>query len=329
MERVYRFFNGWHELSSVEKVTVATTLNRCTPPKKAQRESNSALYAINIGISSTIAGILTEIVFYGLDSYKVMQQAGKSAKFAQLFRGALPIAIAGSGPSTGVFFILYNPLRNSLNDRLGPGAEGASVLAASILAGLPSSLLDVPADVVKKHVLLGNIDNPTSKLMSIWETTKHLVRTEGVGRLFLGWRVNLYKDTAFTALEMSLYEAVARAYLTFSPAHQAKNGSITNNVNKVLDADCLNSIEAAGVGSVAGVSTAVVTCPIDCVNTRIKSGELARFSVMSAHVEIVRLDGVRALFRGVAARAVLHGVGATVFWYLKASITQILNGEQQ
>lgn len=156
--------------------------------------------------------------------------------------------------------------------------------------------------------------------MSIWQTTKYLVRTEGVGRLFLGWRVNLYKDTAFTALEMSLYEAVARTYLTFSPSHKA-------SASKVLDADCLNSIEAAGVGSVAGVSTAVVTCPIDCVNTRIKSGELARFGVISAHMEIIRLDGARALFRGVAARAVLHGVGATVFWYLKASITQILNGD--
>jgi len=304
---------------------MATSVNRCTPPKKLQREGNSTLYAINIGISSTIAGILTEILFYGLDSYKVVQQAGKSAKFTQLFRGALPIAIAGSGPSTGVFFVLYNPMRNGLNDRLGPGSEGASVLVASILAGLPSSLLDVPADVVKKHVLLGNLDKPTSKHMSIWETTKHLVRTEGVGRLFLGWRVNLYKDTAFTALEMSLYEAVARAYLTFSPTHQAK---YRNEMNKVLDADCLSSVEAAGVGSVAGVSTAVVTCPIDCVNTRIKSGELARFGVVSAHMEIVRLDGVRALFRGVAARAVLHGVGATVFWYLKASITQMLNGEQ-
>jgi len=35
----------------------------------------------------------------------------------------------------------------------------------------------------------------------------------------------------------------------------------------------LNGYEAAGAGMVSGVATAVLTCPIDCVNTRIKSGE--------------------------------------------------------
>jgi hypothetical protein len=35
----------------------------------------------------------------------------------------------------------------------------------------------------------------------------------------------------------------------------------------------LNEYEAGAVGMVSGVISAVVTCPIDCINTRIKSGD--------------------------------------------------------
>lgn len=285
-----------------------------------QNKWAATVEAVNTGLSATVAGILTEVIFYGLDSYKVVQQAGEKVKFSKLFRGALPIAISGAGPSYGVFFVMYNPLRNVINDRLGPGGESVSVLISSIVAGVPSSIVYVPADVVKKHVLLGTVGKGADgKRPSTWQTTKYLVQTEGVGRLFLGWKANLYKDVAFSAIKMSLYEGLARVYLNYSAS---KNGT----TGEVLDADSLSSVEAAGVGFVSGVCTAIATCPIDCVNSRIKSGELAKFSVTSAHFEIIRKDGVSALFRGVAARSVLLGIGSTVFWYLQASTMHFLTG---
>ena len=288
---------------------------------------SATVEAINTGISATFAGIATELLFYGLDSYKVVQQAGEKVKISKLFRGALPVALAGAGPSYLVFFGLYNPIRNVIDDRMGPGVESASVLVASIVAGIPSSIVYVPADVLKKHVLLGTTaTSADGKVPSLWQTAKHLVKTEGVGRLFLGWRANLYKDVAFSAIKMTMYESLARTYLNLKAA---KDGSTDNSESgHVINADSLNSIEAAGVGFVSGMGTAVATCPIDCVNSRIKSGELAQFGVMRAHLEIIRKDGVAALFRGVVARSILLGVGSTVFWYLQASMMHFITGSE-
>lgn len=112
--------------------------------------------AVNSGVSAALAGILTDVIFYGLDSYKVMLQAGGPVQVSKLFRGALPLAVMGSGPSFGAFFICYNPIRNILNERLGAGQESISVLVASVISGVPSSIVAVPADVVKKYVLLGS-----------------------------------------------------------------------------------------------------------------------------------------------------------------------------
>lgn len=96
--------------------------------------------------SGAIAGVISEILFYGIDSYKVMLQV--SSKVADnnnrgnftasstpmssvfnLFRGAIPIAIMGSGPSFGVFFLCYSPLHDYFT-RL-TNDEPLSVLIAS------------------------------------------------------------------------------------------------------------------------------------------------------------------------------------------------------
>lgn len=160
------------------------------------------------------------------------------------------------------------------------------------------------------------------------------MQTGGVKRLFLGWQANLIKDVPFVGIKMSLYEGMARVYLCLKDKNINKNltsykDGLKDNSTKTttaVNADALNSLEAAGVGFVSGLLTAVLTCPIDCVNSRIKSGELANFGVISAHMEIIRKDGVGALFRGVVPRGAILGLGSTVFWYLQATILHMIPG---
>ena len=85
-------------------------------------------------LGGAAAGVTTELIFYGLDSLKVisrslkhlllyqtmcpklctlihipfskvMQQAGNTKKysFRAMFRGAVPIALLGSAPSVGIY----------------------------------------------------------------------------------------------------------------------------------------------------------------------------------------------------------------------------------
>ena len=115
------------------------------------------------------------------------------------------------------------------------------------------------------------------------------------------------KDVPFAGLKMSIYEGVARVYLRYS-----RSSVDTTN----LGADALTSVEAAVVGFGAGCVTSVITTPLDNVNTRIKSGELAEFGIIKAHMEIVKRSGAYGLFRGLIPRTLTIGFGSTLFWYI-------------
>jgi solute carrier family 25 S-adenosylmethionine transporter 26 len=126
---------------------------------------------------------------------------------------------------------------------------------------------------------------------------RNVMKNGGFRGLFLGWQTNLMKDIPFAGLKISLYENIKSQYLLYS-----KKDEVT-------------AVESGVVGLVAGTITSILTCPIDCVNTRIKSGELAKYNVVEAHKEIVRRNGVKALFRGLLPRTVILSLGSSVFWF--------------
>jgi hypothetical protein len=139
------------------------------------------------------------------------------------------------------------------------------------VSAIPSSIAAVPADVIKKRLILGHHDSSdlnhrhSNSHNSVTATIRSIYRTGGAREFFLGWKANLSKDVLFSAVKMSLYEGWARVYLSVKNRSSGKYA-----VGTAAD---LNGYEAAGAGMVSGVATAVLTCPIDCVNTRIKSGE--------------------------------------------------------
>lgn len=273
---------------------------------------SAGLSPLRAGFSGAIAGIGTEVIFYGLDSYKVMKQAGEPLQMSRLFRGALPIAMLGSGPSFGVFFFGYGYLRDHSQQLLAPYNVPASipVLVASLISAVPSSLVAVPADVLKKRLILTTEGNK-----SLFATAKSIVAKDGIAGLFVGWNANLLKDIPFAAIKMSLYEGIARMYLDMVYVQTSKRPEWKD---QALNSDMLSQQDAAVVGFLSGAVTAVLTNPLDCVNTRMKSGELSQMSLLQAHKHIVKQDGVKALFRGIIPRITIIGLGSTVFWWLYA-----------
>lgn len=242
-----------------------------------------------------LAGTITEIMFYTLDSFKIQKQSGNKVSLHRLFRGALPIALVGSCPSLAVFFGVFTSLKEQVNQE--QEFYGLGVLGASVIAAVPSSVVAIPSDVLKKRLVLG-VDS------TINSASRNVFSQSGVRGFFLGWQTNLMKDIPFAALKMSLYEGIAHQYLKFKGKSES------------------TALESAVIGFAAGTITAVLTCPVDCVNTRVKSGELAEFTVYAAHKEIVRRDGVRALFRGLLPRTLILSFGSSVFWfwYMKLQI---------
>lgn len=111
---------------------------------------------------------------------QVMVQNGSGISLSRVFRGAVPIAMIGSGPSFAVFFGLYAPSKRSLEERM---SGGNAALLASLIGGVPSSLVAVPADVIKKRILLCG----DGKIVSV---VHNILKEHGFRGLFVGWQVN-------------------------------------------------------------------------------------------------------------------------------------------
>jgi hypothetical protein len=208
----------------------------------------------------------------------------------------------GSVPVFMSFFALYAPMKALLRKR---DAEALLPLASGLCA-IPSTIVGVPADVLKKRLVLGIDPNVTTAI-------KNVIAHDGVYRgLFAGWHVNLIKDIPFAGIKIGFYEFFVKWYQKY--------------VEKVPETQKISAIGASVCGVASGVSCAVLTCPLDVVNTRIKADSTSSHStsIRTVTMEILQKDGVRALFRGVVMRSVVLGFGSSIFWPIQRTVSHSL-----
>jgi solute carrier family 25 S-adenosylmethionine transporter 26 len=253
--------------------------------------------------AGALAGMSMSSVFYGLDSYKVMKQAGGSVNKRNFLKGLVPNLFTGTLPQFATFFALYVPGKRFFSEQVFPHSPIVGISISSAIASTGSSLVSNPADVVKKRLVLG-LNNSFS------EATSTILKQHGWAGMFLGWRANLVKDVPFASTKLILYESLSEYYL--------------KRVRKDNSLRPLSAQESALIGFLAGGFTGVVTCPLDCVNTRIKSGELQGVGLLAAHREVLERGGLKALFRGVGPRSMQLGFGSTVFWWMYAWIGEVI-----
>jgi hypothetical protein len=251
-------------------------------------------------IVGALAGAVTESIFYGVDSAKVLIQMGQAVKISRLLNGVGPLMLLGTAPSFGTFFACYSALTSSFQSFDPDGDPYLHVFAASTAAAVPTSFVSVPADLIKKQIF--SADSSTFR-----QAVTTIYRNRGLAGFIIGWRINIIRDVPFVAVKMSLYEGLSRAYTArFRPDVE------------------ISGLETGGIGFFSGFLTAIVTNPMDTVNTRTKSGELAHLRILAAHAYIIKTGGFLALFRGLGPRVVTTGLGATVFWYIHYHIHRFI-----
>jgi dipeptide/tripeptide permease len=177
---------------------------------------------------------------------------------------------------------------------------------ASAVCAIPATVIGVPADVLKKRLVLG-ID-ATSAI-----AIRNVIAHDGIYRgLFAGWHVNLIRDIPFAGAKIGLYEGFVQYYKTY--------------IQKVSKKEKISVVGASLCGVASGVSCAVLTCPLDVVNTRIKADATTSHStsIRTVTTEILRKEGAQALFRGVMMRSVVLGVGSSIFWPIQRTVSHSL-----
>ena len=139
---------------------------------------------------------------------------------------------------------------------------------------------------------------------------RSVYRQYGLKGFFQGWKANVIKDIPFAALKMSLYEAMATLCLSFTKQ------------------DTMRPNETILVGFVSGAATAVMTNPLDTINSRIKAGATSSTSILTAGREIYLSEGLVAFANGVLPRIFIFGFGSGFFWSVFHNVGMALDSRQ-
>ena len=257
-------------------------------------------------VAGALAGATVELVLYPIDTIKTRLQAVRDSgtvHFRHLYKG-VGGNIVGVIPACAMFFAVYEPSKRLLLPSNKEGPVLAPHLLAATAAGLASSVIRVPTEVIKSRMQTGQF---AGARQAVW----HVLRYEGVRNgLFAGFGSFLLRDLPFDAIEFTAYE-----YLKISLA------SLRNR-------DELETDETAFVGAFAGMFTGAVTTPLDVIKTRLmtqgggsKLGE-AKYpksiryrGIWDCFSRIVRDEGWSALFKGLGPRVTMIGMGGGIFFW--------------
>lgn len=129
---------------------------------------------------------------------------------------------------------------------------------SGFFADLTASVLYVPSEVLKTRLQLqGRYNNPFFhsgyNYRSTVDAARTIVRIEGIGALYSGYKATIVRDLPFSAIQFAIYEQsrILAAYTTGE-----------NNIG--LGLEILTAVSAGGIAG-------VVTCPLDVVKTRIQT----------------------------------------------------------
>jgi len=284
--------------------------------------------------SGALAGVAVEAALYPLDTIKTRIQAargGASVNWTKhLYRG-LGGNLAGVVPAAAVFFAVYEPTKQFLLPMTGEGtgrsAAGAHIAAATS-AGLASSLIRVPTEVIKTRMQTGQFAGLSAR-GALW----HIATREGItGGLFAGFGSFLLRDVPFDAIEFASYEQLKLSWRSVSGGRE------------------LRQHETAIIGAFAGMLTGAFTTPLDVVKTRLMtqpaaqsagdvvgekvlgaataglSGQpLRRYTgVVDCVVRMVAEEGWGSLLKGIGPRVTWIGVGGGIFFFTLESAQRVL-----
>ena len=275
----------------------------------------------NLAAGAT-AGMAVEAALYPIDTIKTrLQLAASGGGLRSLLAAGGGRALyagvwgnlAGVAPASAMFMGVYEPTKRLVSARAREAAarrnDGKDIdrfdflgpLVAGAAAGLASSIVRVPTEVVKQRLQAGQFGG-----RSAIAAVKGILAKEGLRGMFAGYGSFLLRDLPFDAIEFVAYEQLKAAYertLRARPGDQRRERA--------------NAAEVSAIGACAGAVTGVVTTPLDVLKTRLMTqGTVGgRYSgVVDCARQIARDEGVGALFRGWEPRVLWIGLGGCVFF---------------
>uniref|UniRef100_A0A060TBE8 Putative mitochondrial carrier protein PET8 n=1 Tax=Blastobotrys adeninivorans TaxID=409370 RepID=A0A060TBE8_BLAAD len=274
-------------------------------------ESNLATVAL---ISGGMAGTVTDLVFFPIDTLKTRLQA-QGGFFANggwkgVYRG-VGSAVVASSPGAALFFLSYESVKAAAvpfaREHLSSSttvADGSAHMLAASAGEIAACSVRVPAEVIKQRTQASHHSSSLASLKSILRNTSG----EGVWLgLYRGWGSTILREIPFTAIQFPLYE-----YLKKTRARS-------------LGIDVVEPHEGAVCGMIAGGTAAALTTPLDVLKTRIMLHQ-NRMGLWDVSRDLWRNEGFSAFWKGVGPRTMWISAGGAIFLGVYEEAKKITTG---
>ncbi|KAK3180024.1 S-adenosylmethionine transporter [Lecanicillium sp. MT-2017a] len=256
-------------------------------------------------VAGAVAGTTVDLSLFPLDTLKTRLQSSagffKSGGFSGIYRG-IGSAVVGSAPGAAFFFCTYESTKHFLRRPDGSDGGAAAHMLAASLGEVAACAVRVPTEVVKQRAQAGQHGGSSRAAL-----TAILAKFRGGGgvaavwrELYRGWGITVFREVPFTVIQFPLWEGMKSwRRRSKSEAAGGKDAGVT-------------AAESAVFGSIAGAVAAASTTPLDVLKTRVMLSP-ERVSVANVFSKMVREEGVRPFFAGVAPRVTWISIGGAIF----------------
>uniref|UniRef100_A0A7S4P3Q2 Mitochondrial carrier protein n=1 Tax=Guillardia theta TaxID=55529 RepID=A0A7S4P3Q2_GUITH len=254
-------------------------------------------------ISGGLAGAVTDMVMYPIEMIKTrMQTVGldgltldKPSESLQVLFAGSSLALLCSPIYYGLYFAVYEPCKEFVEQRAGKENESLATLIACLLGTFSMFFVRVPCEVVKTRCMTGFDESPRAAV-------SRLYGKEGVRGFFTGYWGLALVEFPFNVVEMMLYERLRSLW--------------TRRVSRGKE---LHVWETCIVAAVADGIASAITNPFDVIKARLMSqaGEEQRKyggGAVGALLQLISEEGYHGLMAGCLARVLWMTVGGVIFW---------------
>ncbi|KAG0091820.1 hypothetical protein BGZ92_011587 [Podila epicladia] len=331
-----------NSLPRLQTFAPSNALKRSLPPVAIQEPDPPLIDCL---VAGGMGGTIADFIMHSVDTVKTRLQGQPSAnppKYNNMFHaygtilreegvarglysGVTP-AMSGSLPGTTLYFGTYEYTKRTLTAAGCP--DTLAHLAGGSIGDFVASFIYVPSEVLKTRLQLqGRYNNPAFisgyNYKNTWHALQMIVKYDGVGALYQGYRATLMRDVPFSALQFAFYEKFKT---------EARNWEARPDGQMSLHIETL-------CGGVAGGLAGFLTTPLDVMKTllqtQVKKPANASIGTTSTGTVVAQKyytgiwDGLKWNLKhhGVIG-GLFRGVGPRVFWTSLQSALMFVMYEQ-
>ncbi|KAJ1814326.1 Carrier protein, mitochondrial [Coemansia sp. RSA 2599] len=281
----------YDEVVSVPRSLIENGRSRVAALSASELPSQSALLPGAAGAAAAEAGVPINGTIAG------MRHIARTEGVRTLWRGLSPTLVA-SGPSTVIYFVGYDYLRQWMGRQVRQSGWGAYEKYVSLIAGCLARTTAVTAISPLELVRTRMQASASHDLATVMQGISRDIRTGGVGSLWRGLVPTLWRDVPFSALYWFGFERWKEN--VYMPLFGV--GDKSDMVAQIAVAFCS--------GASSGIVAATLTTPFDVAKTR---RQIERHADIRSHLpqhprlpqilrHIAATEGFGGLFAGLTPR---------------------------